>query len=82
MTQCDLYWRKTRRITLFLLLIWIGSTFGLIWFARELNQFNLFGFPLGFYGAAQGVLLVYLGIIWLYNRWMKRLDAEFGVDSE
>lgn len=78
----DLYWRKTRALTLVLLGFWILITFGLAWFARELNEFSLFGFPLGFYMAAQGTLLIYLLLIWYYNWRMRRLEETFGIDDE
>lgn len=77
----DRHWQKTRRLTLVLLLIWILVTFVLNWFARELNTLVIFGFPLGFYMGAQGLLVVYLLIIWFYNRQMRRLDAEYGEDE-
>lgn len=78
----DLYWRKTRRLTLTLLVVWLLITFGLAWFARELNEISIFGFPLGFYMAAQGTLIIYLLLIWYYNRRMRRLEEEFGIDDE
>lgn len=80
--QRDLYWLKTRRLTLGLLVIWVFITFVLAWYARELNAFSLFGFPLGFYMAAQGSLVIYLAIIWYYNRRMRQLEKEFGIDDE
>lgn len=82
MKESDLYWLKTRRLTLALLALWFVVTFVLNWFARELNQFSLFGFPLGFYLGAQGLLVIYLMIIWYYNRRMRQLDAEFGIADE
>ena len=78
----DLYWRKTRKLTIGLLVIWIFITFVLSWYAKELNTFSLFGFPLGFYMSAQGTLVLYLVIIWYYNRRMRKLEAEFGIDDE
>lgn len=82
MKESDLYWIKTRRLTLALLTLWFVVTFVLNWFARELNQFSLFGFPLGFYLGAQGLLVIYLLIIWYYNRRMRQLDAEFGIADD
>ena len=78
----DLYWLKTQRLTLGLLVIWVFITFVLAWYARELNAFSMFGFPLGFYMAAQGSLVIYLAIIWYYNRRMRQLEKEFGIDDE
>jgi putative solute:sodium symporter small subunit len=76
------YWQRTRRITFALLLVWVLVTFVLNWFAHELNQLIFFGFPLGFYLAAQGELFIYLFIIYYYNRRMAALDAEFGINDE
>ena len=78
----DLYWLKTRRLTFALLLVWVVITFGFSWFAGELNPFSFFGFPLGFYMAAQGSLIIYLALIWLYNRRMRKLDSDLGIDDE
>ena len=51
----DRYWLRTRRLTFGLIFIWAVVTFVLTWFAAELNGFSVFGFPLGFYMAAQGL---------------------------
>ena len=82
MVIADAYRRRTRRLTFFLLLFWMFLTFGLTWFARTINEVVIFGFPLGFYMAAQGALVIYLAIIWWYNRQMRKLDLEFGVEDD
>lgn len=68
------YWLRTRRLTLWLLLIWAGVSFGLIYFARDLS-FTFFGWPFSFWVASQGALLVYLAIVVYYAWAMRRLDA-------
>ncbi|MCL2636690.1 MAG: DUF4212 domain-containing protein, partial [Betaproteobacteria bacterium] len=73
----DAYWRRTRRLTVLLGLFWALLIFGVAWFAGELNAMAVLGFPLGFYMAAQGILLLCLLIIWFYNRRMRALEAEF-----
>ena len=80
--RTERYWYRTRRLTFTLLVLWLVVTFALTWFARDMNQFVVLGFPLGFYMAAQGALVIYLAIIWWYNRQMKKLDAEFGSEDE
>ena len=59
MAKSDAYWRKTRRLTFSLLFVWVFTTFGLTWFARDANEILILGFPLGFYMAAQGTLVIY-----------------------
>ncbi len=82
MAKADTYWRRTRRLTFVLLSCWLCLTFGVTWFAREVNTVQFLGFPLGFYMAAQGSLVIFLLIIWWYNRQMRKIDAEFGVDED
>ena len=82
MNQVSPYWRKTRRLTAWLLLIWVVLTFCVSWFARELNAYSFFGFPFGFYFAAQGILICYLGIIVYYSRRMGCLDREYASDAD
>ena len=73
------YWNKNLVITAVLMAIWFVATFVVAWYARELNSITFLGFPLGFYMAAQGSLVVYVIIIWYYARYMNRLDVEYGV---
>ena len=73
------YWHKNLVITGILLAIWFVVTFVEGWYARELNSISFFGFPLGFYMSAQGSLIVYVVLIWVYQRYMNRLDIEYGV---
>lgn len=73
------YWHKNLVITGILLAIWFVVTFVEGWYARELNAINILGFPLGFYMSAQGSLIVYVVIIWVYQRYMNNLDVEYGV---
>lgn len=82
MSLAPTYWEKTRQLTFILLLVWLLLTFAFNWYAEALNKLIFFGFPFGFYLAAQGQLLIFLLIIWIYNRRMNALDIEFGIDDE
>ena len=68
------HWRSTRRLSAVLLLLWLATSFGTVFFARELAGLTLFGWPLSFYLAAQGASLVYLAILGIYAWRMRRLD--------
>lgn len=70
------YWRRTRRFTIGLLLLWFLVTFCVSFFARELNAITVFGFPLGFYMGGQGVLLIYLLIVGVFAWRMNAIDDE------
>lgn len=71
------HWQRTRRLSGLLLLLWLLTTFGAAFFARELAGLNLFGWPLSFYLAAQGGCLVYLAILGIYAWRMRRLDRQW-----
>lgn len=74
MPDLDSYWRRVRRLTFKLLAIWFISTFGIVFFARELTSFTVLGWPFPFYMAAQGLTLLYLAIVAFYMIRMRRLD--------
>ena len=76
-TARALHWRRTRAITGVLLALWLATTFGTVFFARELQGLSVFGWPLSFYLAAQGSLLIYLAIIGAYAWMMRRADRQF-----
>jgi putative solute:sodium symporter small subunit len=71
------HWRATRRLTAVLLALWLATSFGTVFFARELAGLTVFGWPLSFYMAAQGAALVYLAIIGGYAWRMRLLDRRF-----
>jgi putative solute:sodium symporter small subunit len=70
----NLYWSKVRQFTFVLIALWFSSTFGIIFFARELTDFTVFGWPFSFYMAAQGLTLLYLAILAIYALHMRKLD--------
>jgi len=72
------YWRSNMRLTCTMLAIWFVATFVVVYFARELSGIIFFGWPLSFYMAAQGSLLIYVVIVWFLARRMARLDEEHG----
>lgn len=67
------YWQRTCRLTAWLLGLWGLVGFGLTYFARSLS-FSFFGWPFGFWVAAQGALLVFCGLIAFYAYAMRKLD--------
>lgn len=70
------FWNRARRLTLWLLLAWLVLNLAVPWFARDLNRLQAFGFPLGYWLASEGMLLLYLGIIVIYAVAMDRLEAQ------
>jgi putative solute:sodium symporter small subunit len=73
------YWKRTLNLTVVLLAIWFVVTFVMAYFAMDLHSIVIAGFPLSFYMAAQGSLIIYVLLIWFYARKMGELDREYGV---
>ncbi len=71
------YWRKTKRLSLALLLVWLLVTLGVGLFGRSMS-FKFMGWPFGFWATSQGALIVFCVIIWVYAWAMDRLDQQYG----
>jgi putative solute:sodium symporter small subunit len=69
------HWKKLRSLTFILLTIWFVVSFSIIFFARELAGLSLFGWPVSFYMAAQGSILIYLLLIAIYAIVAKKIDV-------
>ena len=65
-----------------ILAIWAIFSFGVHLFARPLNEIVVFGFPLGFYMAAQGSLIVFVILCFWNASAQNRIDEEFGVAED
>ncbi len=76
------FWQRTVRLTLGLLGCWLAVNLLVPWFARDLHVWQGFGFPVGYWLAAQGALLLYLLIIIVYVIVMDRLEARFLAEDE
>ena len=61
------HWRKTFWLTVVVMIIWVVFSFGVHWVATDLNRYTFLGFPLGFYLAAQGSLIVFVVTIFVQN---------------
>jgi putative solute:sodium symporter small subunit len=71
------YWRKNVRVMGACLLVWAVAGLGCgVLFADTLNRFSIGGFPLGFWFAQQGSILVFVLLILVYGLVLNRLDAE------
>ena len=77
------YWRFNFRLTMLLLAIWFVVTYllGGI-FAGAMNSITFIGFPLGYYVAAQGSLIVFVIEIAVYAKLMNRKDEEYGLTED
>lgn len=77
------YWKENIRIVATLLVVWFIASYGLGILAVDfLDQFRMFGFPLGFWIAQQGSIFVFVILIFVYIYKMNQLDHKYGVDED
>ena len=77
------YWRANVRLQFSLLAVWAVVGYVLaIFLAEPLNEIVIGGFPLGFWFAQQGSIVVFVALIFIYARRMDRIDEEFDVHEE
>ncbi len=75
------HWRASVRLTLSLLLVWAVAGLGCgVLFADWLAGVHLGGFPLGFWFAQQGAILVFVGCVFAYAVGMAVLDRRLARD--
>ena len=79
----DAYWKANLRIMAGCLIVWFAVSFGFgIILAEPLDNFQLFGYPLGFWFAQQGSIYTFLILIFFYAWRMNKLDREHDVHEE
>ena len=76
------YWEETRSLMIKVLVVWFIFAFVVHAFVVPLNQIVIFGFPLGFWMAAQGSLIVFVALIFWYARRQNAIDVKYGVAEE
>lgn len=81
-SQRQEHWRRTRNLMVVHLVIWFVFSYLIHWFAPGLNQMSFMDFPLGFYMAAQGSLIVFVVQLFAFVWQQDRIDREFGMAEE
>jgi putative solute:sodium symporter small subunit len=78
----EAYWRKTSNLMWVIMGLWVLFSFIIPAFAVQLNQIKIFGFPLGFYFAAQGSLIFYVVVCFWNAIAQNKIDEEFHVAED
>ena len=76
------HWRLSRRLMLRTLALWLVGGLGIHAFVRPMNEIVILGFPLGFYAAAQGSLIIFLVLIFWFAHRQNRIDEDCGVAED
>jgi putative solute:sodium symporter small subunit len=80
----DEHWRRTTNLMLTHLGIWFFFGYIIHMFVKPLNKIviPILDFPLGFYMAAQGSLIVFVVMLFMFARQQNKIDREFGYAEE
>lgn len=81
-TMREIHWNRTRKLMILHLTIWFIFAYVIHWFAPQLNEIRFIGFPLGYYFAAQGSLIVFVVQLFVFVKQQDKVDRECGVAED
>ena len=82
MSDLEQHWAETRSLTIWILIVWFIFSMEIFFFADSLNSMTFFGWPLGFYMAAQGSLVIFVVLIVVLNTKQEKIDEKYGVAED
>lgn len=62
--------------------LWVLFSFVVHMFVSSLNEFRILGFPLGFYMAAQGSLIAFVVMLFVFAKRQDVIDQQEGVAED
>jgi len=74
----DRHWSRTRSLMWIMFVLWLLFSFVVHFFVDSLNQITFLGFPLGFYMAAQGSLIAFVIMLFVFAARQDAIDREEG----
>ena len=78
----EVHWMRTRNLMLSHLAVWFFFGYIIHMFVKPLNTITVpfLGFPLGFYMAAQGSLIVFVVMLFVFARRQDRIGRDHFID--
>lgn len=76
------YWSKTMNLMWVMMALWAFFGYAIHMFVTPLNGIRIAGFPLGFYMASQGALVVFVVMLFWFARKQDQIDRESGVAED
>lgn len=76
----EAHWSKTTRLMFMHLGVWLFFGYIIHMFVNQLNTIKIpiLGFPLGFYMAAQGSLIVFVVMLFMFAKQQDKIDRDHG----
>jgi putative solute:sodium symporter small subunit len=82
MEETTSHWRRTSALMWTMFALWVFFSFVVHFFVERLNEISFLGFPLGFYMAAQGSLIAFVVMLFLFAKRQDTIDREEGVAED
>jgi putative solute:sodium symporter small subunit len=82
--KTEAHWDATRSLMFKHLGLWLFFGYIIHFFVIPLNAIKIpiLGFPLGFYMAAQGSLIVFVAMLFMFARQQDKIDRDHGFAEE
>ena len=78
----DRHWQRTSKLMWTMIGLWAFFGFIVHMFVAPLNGIKILGFPLGFYMAAQGSLIIFVVMLFWFAKAQDKIDREEGYAEE
>jgi putative solute:sodium symporter small subunit len=78
----DRYWQRTSALMWTMFVLWVFFSFVVHFFVNSLNEIKILGFPLGFYMAAQGSLIAFVAMLFVFAKRQDTIDRDEGVAED
>ena len=80
--SADRYWSRTSALMWTMFALWVFFSFVVHFFVNQLNSIVILGFPLGFYMAAQGSLIAFVVMLFLFAKRQDTIERQEGVAED
>ncbi len=80
--NAERHWSRTSALMWIMLFLWAVFSFFIHMFVDQLNTIKILGFPLGFYMAAQGSLIAFVVMLFVFQKRQDNIDRQEGVAEE
>ena len=81
-SQKAVHWQRTKNLMIVHLIIWFVFSYLIHFIADALYPINFLGWPLNYYMAAQGSLIVFVVQLFLFAKQQHAIDVKFGVAEQ
>ena len=80
--NAERHWSRTSTLMWIMMILWAFFSLGVGMFVDFLNPSKSLGFPLGLYLAAQGSLIVFVIMLFVFAKRQDTIDREEGVAED